>query len=142
MTAAERAEGARERARALAARLHGLDLAAEGRHDEGFCRSLLRELAAARLLGHLVPAPHGGPVPTVEVTALAAIREELAYGSGLLDLMFVMQGLGSFPISLAGTDEQKRRHLPPIAEGRSVAAFAVTEPGAGSDVSAISTSAR
>ena len=141
MTAAGRAEGARRRARALAERLHGLDQAGEGRHDEAFCRSLLRELKGEGLLRHIVPAPYGGAAPEVEVSSVAAIREELARGSGLLDLMFVMQGLGSFPIALAGTDEQKRRFLPAVEEGRSVAAFAVTEPDAGSDLSAIRTAA-
>ena len=46
---------------------------------------------------------------------MRVLGAELAFGSGLLDLMFVIQGLGSFPIVLAGTEEQKRRHLPPIA---------------------------
>lgn len=139
---AERASEARTRARDLALRLHGLEQAGEERHDEAFCRALVRELAAEGLLRHIVPAPFGGAAPAVEVEAVAAIREELAYGSGLLDLMFVMQGLGAFPIALAGSEALKARLLPPVAEGRSIAAFAVTEPGAGSDVSAIQTSAR
>lgn len=74
--------------------------------------------------------------------AVAAAREALAYASGLVDLLFVMQGLGSFPITFAGSKEQKERHLPAVALGKRAAAFAVTEPEAGSDVGAIRTTAR
>jgi len=110
--------------------------------DERRCRAVLAELAGAGLLGHVAPAAWGGAAEGVEVSALAAIREELAYGSGLHDLLFVMQGLGSFPITYAGDDSQKRRWLPRVVSGEAIAAFAVTEPGAGSDVGAIATSAR
>jgi acyl-CoA dehydrogenase len=103
---------------------------------------MLRDLAAEGLLRLLVPAPFGGDQEAVEVGPLSAVRDELAYHSGLLDLLFVMQGLGSFPITLAGSEAQKRRYLPGVAEGSAVAGFAITEPDAGSDVAAIRTTAR
>jgi alkylation response protein AidB-like acyl-CoA dehydrogenase len=56
--------------------------------------------------------------------------------------MFGVQALGSYPIALAGTEEQQRRYLPPLAKGERIAAFALSEPNAGSDVSAISTALR
>lgn len=162
---------ARERARSLVGRIPGLAAsppprlpsidAAAGSHagalarfgvaaavdpsgdgEEAGCRRLIGELASSGLLRHLVPAAFGGLGATVEVGIIAAVREELAYASGLLDLLFVMQGLGSFPITHAGTEEQRARFLPGIVSGGSVAAFAVTEPEAGSDVGSIQTSAR
>lgn len=109
--------------------------------DERRCRGALAELASADLLKHVAPAAWGGAAESVEVSSLAAIREELAYGSGLHDLLFVMQGLGSFPITYAGDEAQRRRWLPKIVSGEAIAAFAVTEPDAGSDVGAIATRA-
>lgn len=110
--------------------------------DEPRCRAVLAELAGAGLLKHVAPAAYGGAAESVEVSSLAAIREELAYGSGLHDLLFVMQGLGSVPITCAGDEVQKGRWLPGVVSGEAIAAFAVTEPGAGSDVGAIATRAR
>src|SRR5262249_4478406 len=69
-------------------------------------------------------------------------RETLAWHSGLADFAFAMQGLGSGPISLFGTDEQKRRWLPSVAAGDAIAAFAISEAEAGSDVGAMATVAR
>ena len=158
LSPADRILEARERARALVFRLglsrsdalaaHGVETPApaeggtSGASDEGTCRRLLGELAAGGLLRYLVPAPFGGANEAVEVGPVAAIREELAYASGLVDLLFAMQGLGSHAITLAGTEEQKARCLPRIASGSAVAAFAVTEPEAGSDLSAIRMMAR
>jgi len=69
-------------------------------------------------------------------------RERLGYASPLLYLAFAMQGLGSYPITLAGTDAQRARHLPAVRSGERVMAFALTEPEAGSDLSRIATTAR
>jgi len=65
-----------------------------------------------------------------------------AVRAGLADFAFAMQGLGSGPIALAGTEEQKRKYLAKTASGEAIAAFALSEPDAGSDVQAISTTAR
>jgi acyl-CoA dehydrogenase len=103
-------------------------------------RDLVQEMAAADLLAPTVPADLSSA--TLDVRALCVAREHLAYDSSLADLMFAMQGLGSFPLTLAGTDALKRHWLPRVKSGASIAAFAITEPDAGSDVSAIKTTAR
>jgi acyl-CoA dehydrogenase len=77
----------------------------------------------------------------VELRALCAIRRELAYRSSLADTMFAMQGLGSFPVTLAGTEAQRAVLLPRVARGEAICAFAITEPEAGSDVAAVATRA-
>ena len=114
------------------------------RHDAASedeqARALVRQLAEADLLASTVPADFN--TATLDVRALCVAREHLAYDSSLADLMFAMQGLGSFPLTLAGTDALKRHWLPRVKSGASVAAFAITEPDAGSDVAAIKTTAR
>jgi acyl-CoA dehydrogenase len=75
------------------------------------------------------------------VRAIALLREVFAYHAGLADFAFVMQGLGSGPIALAGTDGQKKAWLPRVAAGEIIAAFALSEPQAGSDVAALATTA-
>jgi acyl-CoA dehydrogenase len=69
------------------------------------------------------------------------MREALAEASPLADAVFALQALGTTPIVLAGSEAQKRRWLGPIAEGKVMTAFAMTEPAAGSDVAAIATTA-
>ena len=105
---------------------------AEGELDER-CRGLVRALAADGWLEHAVG--------TLDVRTLCLARETLAYHDGLADFAFAMQGLGSGPISLFGSDEQRARYLPAVASGEKIAAFALSEPDAGSDVAAMSTSA-
>ena len=78
----------------------------------------------------------------LKVRDLCIARETLAYHDALADFAFAMQGLGSGPISLFGSDDQKRRFLPPVTSGRSIMAFALSEREAGSDVAAIATAAR
>jgi len=70
----------------------------------------------------------------VSVRALSALRDELAYHSGMLDVMLVMQGLGSYPVALGGSEELRGEVLPGVAAGEAIAAFALTEPGAGSSL--------
>jgi acyl-CoA dehydrogenase len=114
-------------------------------HDgdvDATCRELVRRLAAGGWLRHAVPAPYGGVHERLDVRGLCIARETLAYAHGLADFAFAMQGLGSGPISLFGTDEQKRRWLPSVASGDAIAAFAISEADAGSDVSAMTTAAR
>ena len=104
------------------------------------CR-LANQLGQDGFMAYAVPSRFGGVRETVQARDLCLIREELAWGSALADVMFGVQALGSYPIALAGSEEQQRRYLPPLAKGERIAAFALTEPNAGSDVSAISTRA-
>ncbi len=115
-------------------------------HDEeavdAACRDIVRRLGAAGWLRYTVTAPHGGAFDRLDVRSLCLARETLARVSGLADFAFAMQGLGSGPIALFGSDAQKRRYLPAVAAGERIAAFALSEPDAGSDVTAMCTSAR
>jgi acyl-CoA dehydrogenase len=113
---------------------HGEDIDAE-------CVDLALRLGAGGWLGYCVPAAYGGVHETFDVRSLALIRETLARHSGLADFVFAMQGLGSGAITLFGSDSQKRNWLPGVATGEKIAAFALTEPGSGSDVAAMATSA-
>ena len=101
------------------------------------CRALVAALGAAGFLKLTVADGDTRP----DVRSLAIARETLAYQSALADFAFAMQGLGSGAISLFGTVEQKRAWLPDVASGESIAAFAMTEPKAGSDAANIATSA-
>jgi acyl-CoA dehydrogenase len=104
------------------------------------CR-LAKQLGQDGLLAYAVPGKFGGVRESVHARDLCVIREELAWGSALADVMFGVQALGTSPIALAGSEEQQRHYLPPLAKGERLAAFALTEPNAGSDVSAIGTRA-
>jgi len=90
-------------------------------------------------LKHAVPKQFGGLNEQVEARALCILREELARGDALADTMFALQALGSYPITLAGNEAQKLACLPKIASGVAIAAFAITEPEAGSDVASLQT---
>jgi len=98
------------------------------------CRFFVGELGAAGYLNHCVSA-------TPEVRSIALLREIFAYHHGLADFAFVMQGLGSGPIVLAGSDAQQKSWLPRAASGAAIAAFALSEPEAGSDVAAMQSTA-
>ena len=111
-------------------------------HDvDGSCRRLVGALGEAGWLRHAVPASHGGVSERLDVRSLCLIRETLARHDGLADFAFAMQGLGTGPVTLFGTDALKDRILPPVRAGRAIAAFALSEPEAGSDVAATSTTA-
>ena len=105
------------------------------------CRELVRRLAEGRWLDHCVPASHGGASENLDVRSLCLIRETLARYSGLADFAFAMQGLGSGAISLAGSDDLRGAYLPAVRTGEKIAAFALSEPEAGSDVAALATTA-
>lgn len=105
------------------------------------CRALVTTLGAAGFLRHCVPQSFGGVTAAIDSRALCVIRETLAYGDGLADFAFAMQGLGTGAISLSGSAAIKQRVLPAVAEGKLIAAFALTEPSAGSDVAAMATAA-
>jgi acyl-CoA dehydrogenase len=106
------------------------------------CRERVRDLGRAGWTRYSVPFDAEAPVAEFDVRALALIRETLAWHDGLADFAFAMQGLGSGAISLAGSREIKHRYLPRVAAGEAIAAFALSEPDAGSDVAAIKCTAR
>ena len=109
---------------------------------DALARKLVATLADGGWLRHCVPAPFGGEKPVLDVRTLCLIRETLAQYSGMADFCFVMQGLGTGAISLFGTDDQKAAYLPDVAAGKRIAAFALSEPDSGSDVAAMTTTAR
>ena len=102
---------------------------------------LARRLGRDGFMAYAIPHQYGGVRETVQARDLCVIREELASHSALADVMFGVQALGSYPIVIAGTAEQKQRYLPPLATAENIAAFALTEPEAGSDAAAIRTRA-
>lgn len=110
--------------------------------EDAAVRRIVETLSRARILRYVVPSSFGGISPTLSNRAVCAIRESLAFRSGLADVAFTMQGLGSAAITMHGTDEQKAAWLPRVARGDAVAALALTEPEAGSDLTAIATTAR
>ena len=110
--------------------------------EEGEARRLLRLLAKPGWLRYAVPKAHGGKTEAVESRWLCVLREEIARGSGFADTMLALQGLGSYPIAIAGKAAHRRRWLPKVASGDAVAAFAITEPEAGSDVASMTCRAR
>ena len=115
---------------------HGSDVDAE-------CRALVRKLGQGGWLQHAVGGTaHGGALDAIDTRSICLIRETLARHNGLADFAFAMQGLGSGAISLAGTEAQKQAYLPRVAAGEAIAAFALSEPDAGSDVAAMQCSAR
>lgn len=115
---------------------------AEGNDLDTTCRTLARAMGEAGICAHAVVAPFGGKCDRLDVRSLCLIRETLARHSGLADFVFAMQGLGTGPITLFGSDEVKARFLPQIASGEGLGAFALSEPVAGSDAAAIATTAR
>ncbi|MBX7193873.1 MAG: acyl-CoA dehydrogenase [Sandaracinaceae bacterium] len=102
---------------------------------------LVSLLGERGLLGLVVPAAYGGTYPEVRSVPLCLARERLGYSSPLVELAFAMQALGSYPITARGSDSLKERYLPRVAAGEAVAAFALTEEDAGSDLSRMRTSA-
>src|SRR5882672_7802548 len=108
---------------------------AHGANADAICKRLVQDLGCA---GYLNQAVTEAP----DVRSIALLREVFAYHAGLADFAFVMQGLGSGAIGLAGSEALKKKYLPAAARGDSIAAFALSEPDAGSDVQAMSTRAR
>ena len=120
--------------------LHGHDESRDAIDKE--CVSLVKVLGQG---GWLKPAiagkAHGGASEVIDTRTICLLREELAWHHGLADFAFAMQGLGSGAISLKGTPEQQAAYLPRVASGSALAAFALSEPDAGSDVAAMQCSA-
>ena len=109
---------------------HGADVDTE-------CRSLVRALGEGGWLKHAVGGKPHGASDAIDTRAICLIRETLARHSGLADFAFAMQGLGSGAISLQGTPEQREKYLARVVRGEAIAAFALSEPQAGSDVAAM-----
>jgi len=109
--------------------------------DRRACRQWVRLLGDAGWLRYCVPASAGGAMDKLDSRALVILRETLAFHSPLADFAFAMQGLGSGAITLAGTPAQQAAYLPAVARGDKIAAFALSEPDAGSDAGAMTTSA-
>ncbi len=106
------------------------------------CRRWVADLGRGGWLRYCAGSAWGGAFASIDTRSLCVARETLAWHSGLADFAFAMQGLGSGSISLAGTEAQQRRYLPEVVAGRRLAAFALSEPDAGSDVAALATTAR
>ena len=113
-------------------------------HDDvdAACRARVKALGEAGFLKAVMPAEHGGLHRQLDVRTLCLAREILAFRDGLSDFAFAMQGLGTASISLFGSQELKARYLPPVRDGRAIAAFALSEPEAGSDVAALAATAK
>lgn len=103
----------------------------------GECRQIVRDLGAAGFLRYVVPQGD----EKYDLRSICLLREALTYEHALLDGMFAMQGIGTIGIRQFGTEEQKAKYLPGCRSGTHVAAFALTEPEAGSDVSSLATTA-
>src|ERR1700704_7003063 len=113
-------------------------------HDDvdAACRARVAALGKAGFLKAVVPGEFGGLHPRLDVRTLCIAREILAFRDGLADFAVAMQGLGTGSISLYGTPELKQRYLPPVRDGKAIAAFALSEPEARSDVAAMETTAK
>jgi acyl-CoA dehydrogenase len=109
--------------------------------DRRACREWVRTLGDAGWLRYCVPAAFGGALDKLDSRALVILRETLAFHSPLADFAFAMQGLGSGAITLAGSPAQQERYLCAVARGEKIAAFALSEPDAGSDAGAMTTRA-
>jgi len=107
------------------------------RDDRAACRDWVRRLGSGGWLKYCVPGDSGGALPQLDSRALVVLRETLAFYSPLADFAFAMQGLGSGAISIGGSASQRKAYLPDVASGRKIAAFALSEPDAGSDVAAM-----
>ncbi|EED34268.1 short-chain specific acyl-coa dehydrogenase [Luminiphilus syltensis NOR5-1B] len=120
------------------AKAHLPQLTAHEHEDlDGTCRRLVTALGEAGFTRYAVPAGAGGVYEKLNVRSLCLIRETLARHNALADFAFAMQGLGSGPISLFGTEQQQQDYLADVAEGSKISAFALSEPNAGSDVAAM-----
>jgi acyl-CoA dehydrogenase len=127
--------------RALAAELRrwcSSNISSDHPHDvDAECKRLVKLLGSAGWLKATNP-----PSVKPSVRSLCISRETLAYHSGLADFVFAMQGLGSVPLSLFGSQILKEKWLSKVATGEAISAFAISEPDAGSDVAAMKTTAR
>jgi acyl-CoA dehydrogenase len=109
--------------------------------DDAACRVLVEALGRDGWLRYVVPVAFGGIFATLDSRSICLARETLARRNALADFAFAMQGLGSAPIALGGSPELQARYLPRVCAGTAIAAFALSEPDAGSDAAALQTRA-
>ena len=109
--------------------------------DSSF-KNIIKKLGEAGWLKYTIPAAYGGALENFDVRHIALARSILGYHTGIADFAFAMQGLGSGSISLFGSEELKQKYLPEVGIGKRTAAFAMSEPGCGSDVASMSTTAQ
>ncbi len=107
--------------------------------SEEFPWEIIKVAADADLFGLFIPEAYGGL--GVSVMSLCLATEELSRACGGIAVCYAASALGTFPIVLFGNEEQKKKYLPDLAQGKKVAAFGITEPEAGSDASGIKTTA-
>jgi butyryl-CoA dehydrogenase len=121
---------------------------AELDEKEEFPKDVIKAIAKADLFGIFIPEEYGGMLKIPEGQSVAGVldlciaTEELSKACGGIAVCYAASALGTFPLILYGSEEQKKKYLPPLARGEMVAAFAITEPEAGSDASAIKTTAK
>jgi len=133
----ERYRALHQEARTLAAAC--ADVAARADEADAFDPDVRRRLRDSGLVSVVVAAEYGGRFDRVDSLAVTVVREGLAYESAHLDSMFAMQGIGSFALSVAGSESLRAAWLPRIATLDAVAALGLTEPAVGSDLRAITT---
>lgn len=109
---------------------------------DAHCIEVVQRLGAAGILRHCVRADDGGAAADFDVRSIALIRESLARFDGLADFAFAMQGLGSGALTLSGSAELRQKYLPRVVRGQALAAFALSEVDAGSDVAGMACRAR
>jgi acyl-CoA dehydrogenase len=107
--------------------------------EHGATRTYVERLARSGFTKLVVPSAYGGAHEVVRSIPLCITRQWLARQSGALDTAFIMQGLGSYPVTMAGPEPLRQAFLPKVAAGEAICAFALTEPEAGSDVAAMRT---
>ena len=115
-------------------------VAAKHDQSEEFPWEVMKVIADAGLFGLFIPEEYGGM--GVSITSLSLATEEMSRACGGIAVCYAASALGTFPIVLFGNEEQKKKYLPDLASGKKVAAFGITEPEAGSDASAIKTTAK
>ncbi len=130
----------RDEARGLAESVAGL--AAKADESDSIDSGMRAALAGSGLAELMVPEAYGGRYPAVDSLAVTVVREALAGVSAHLDSLFAMQGIGSYALSSAGSEQVKQRWLPAVARCDAIAALALTEPQVGSDLKALTSSVR
>jgi acyl-CoA dehydrogenase len=124
-------------ARAVAAEVE--EFADEADESADLHSGVREALCASGLARYVVPAAFGGATDVLDPLIIAVVREALMYSSAHLDSMFGMQGVGSYALSVGGTDEVRSQWLPRVAALDAIAGLALTEPDIGSDLRAVRT---